>query len=413
MFAYYDDPTSSNLSNLVCDGYELTFNNFSMRHQLADVGFKSTVSQNYNNNGIYVVSIRGHTNDWSGRSPFMKNGIHILYHIPLTVIEAARNKKVVIVLDNQSEGHSLLYKSVDGYREMHLAMKHLKLPRFSVCLITNNRWVPQEYNRWCIDNDEVTMFAHVDFLTGFFYFKNIPENVCIKDAVSNNSSVSFNSLNRVIRPHRTDHLYFLIKNNLHTQGLVSGHYSDNETNIEPSRYLKINQTEYENSLVKNLPLEADGNWLTENPDISEQHIFNHQIYKNSLLSVVTETAYHQIGMFITEKTFKPIVAGHPFMILGQFKILETLNKLGYKTEFRGIDQRYDNIIDPVERFNAFHRSLSAWINTDRKKQIKIMMSNIDIVEYNRNYFLKQDHEKDSFKKLYSTVKDIFLNRYSV
>ena len=58
------------------------------------------------------------------------------------------------------------------------------------------------------------------------------------------------------------------------------------------------------------------------------------------------------GVFLTEKTFKPIKYGQPFVILGTTNSLQHLKEQGYKTYSPWIDESYDQIVDVRERWLA-------------------------------------------------------------
>lgn len=416
--AYFDNNGHGNLhrlSNNTDSDKNLTFDNPDVIKLLENAGFVISFDNDYSANGIYFVSVRCYSDFWSGKYRFGPPR-HVLYELPLQVIEAARTGKMLIVIDNQSEGLPLIRDNVDGFLEMHTAMKNLRLPPYSVVFVDNNKKLKDDYDVWRVENRKPEMIAHIDFMTGFFYFTNrIPTTPLILEALKTSKSVDFNSLNRTCRQHRTEHLYYLIKNDLIKNNLVSGHYTNNNDtkwpNIE-SFILNVPQDDFTKLLVDNLPLHADGSWFIDNPDHSDQHIFNHEIYKKSLLSFVTETAFTQRGMFITEKVFKPIVAGHPFIVLAQHNYLKTLRDMGYRTDFSGIDQSYDNIVNPTERFYAAHRSLKQWINTSRKQKEDSLKKSLDVIHHNQEIYKHHDYTYESYKNLWKVTEKIFAGNYN-
>jgi hypothetical protein len=79
----------------------------------------------------------------------------------------------------------------------------------------------------------------------------------------------------------------------------------------------------------------------------------------SLLYLVTETVATGRRHHLTEKTFKPIALGMPFVIVGTQGSLEYLRSYGFRT-FEGIwDESYDQADDSVriERIASLLRSL--------------------------------------------------------
>jgi len=75
-------------------------------------------------------------------------------------------------------------------------------------------------------------------------------------------------------------------------------------------------------------------------------IFPNQ-YIDTYFSVVCETTVDMI--FCTEKTYKPILAGHPFIILSGAGTYQYLKELGFKTFDPWIDESFDLEPDPNVR----------------------------------------------------------------
>ena len=76
-------------------------------------------------------------------------------------------------------------------------------------------------------------------------------------------------------------------------------------------------------------------------------------FEDSYCHLVLETFFDADGSggaFLTEKTFKPIRHGQPFVIFGTSNSLATLRRLGYRTYDSHIDNSYDTVIDNTERF---------------------------------------------------------------
>lgn len=76
-------------------------------------------------------------------------------------------------------------------------------------------------------------------------------------------------------------------------------------------------------------------------------------FVNSYCSIVLETHFdadHSGGAFLTEKTFKCLKHGHPFVIAGTAGSLDTLRQLGYRT--------FDNVIDPT--YNSWADNTKRW-----------------------------------------------------
>jgi hypothetical protein len=409
LVAVFDSKDTANLT-----GSKLTFSeNGTLINELKAAGFfnifnhkiKQAIEQHADLFGIYVVSVKADIPHFLD-----SKGPNILYEIPKSIIKDAQNKKIVIVIDNQSEGRDLKYSNFDGFLEMHLTMRNLKLPPFSVLLINGDMMVPEQYEQWLQEHNADPMFNHICLLAWTYIFRKspIPEYPLILDALKNDSK-DYNSLNRTTRDHRLAHLYTLIKHNILKNGLVSGNWTNNlnqpkDTLLHRSRVINVTREELTHTLWENLPVEADGLWLEADPDSSDKHIFNYDIYKNSLVSVVTETHFIEKDTFFTEKIFKPIAAGHPFILLGSWRMLEALRKLGYRTDFDMFDDSYDSIISNSSRFAEVHEHLIKWVSLSRDEKEKSIQRSMDVIIHNQELFRKTDYIKNGYKSLYSAIE---------
>jgi len=117
-------------------------------------------------------------------------------------------------------------------------------------------------------------------------------------------------------------------------------------------------------------------------------------FSDSYFSIVTETGFYNVpnlhvlhtSIFMTEKTFKPIVAMHPFILLCYPGALDKLRQMGYRTFFPFIDETYDTIEDPEERFEAVWREIVRLSQKTTEEWIQWQTDIKEIVEHNHNHF---------------------------
>jgi hypothetical protein len=86
------------------------------------------------------------------------------------------------------------------------------------------------------------------------------------------------------------------------------------------------------------------------------------LYDNSYCSIILETLFDadgSSGAFLTEKTFKCLKHGHPFVLVGCAGSLQALRDLGYRTFDHAVDNSYDTIQDNTQRYLAVRRSIAA------------------------------------------------------
>lgn len=77
---------------------------------------------------------------------------------------------------------------------------------------------------------------------------------------------------------------------------------------------------------------------------------NSIIYDSTSVSFICETHETNDSLFITEKTYRPIINRHPFVARASFPILRYLKALGFKTFDRFIDETYDNVNSVDEQY---------------------------------------------------------------
>jgi hypothetical protein len=133
--------------------------------------------------------------------------------------------------------------------------------------------------------------------------------------------------NRKPRDHRSALVNQLINEDVLKYGVVTLGQQNNvySKEIVPSQYLTLNET----------AVDAVGNWGMS-MEFGIPHdihsLGNIQIWQQHFLNVVGETEFLPWdNMFISEKTWKPILGLRPFVINGQTKIYQYLRDQGFRT----------------------------------------------------------------------------------
>jgi hypothetical protein len=125
----------------------------------------------------------------------------------------------------------------------------------------------------------------------------------------------------------------------------------------------------------------------------------------SLLYLVTETVATGRRHHLTEKTFKPIAMGMPFVIVGTRGSLEYLRSYGFQT-FEGIwDESYDQAEDDVriERIASLLRSLDE-LPTESKQDLFDQAQ--QVIEHNWNHFYNGGFEAILWKELQEMLNEL-------
>jgi hypothetical protein len=140
------------------------------------------------------------------------------------------------------------------------------------------------------------------------------------------------------------------------------------------------------------------------PDQHNDHRFvETEFYLQSYCSIVLETHFdadNSGGAFLTEKTFKAIKHGHPFVIVGCPGSLETLRQLGYRVFDHVIDNRYDQESNNTRRWKMILNTVKQIKN--RKNHQRWFEKCRDDIEHNQRLFSqsKYDRLNSLHQKLY-------------
>jgi hypothetical protein len=185
------------------------------------------------------------------------------------------------------------------------------------------------------------------------------------------------SYNRQPRLHRIFLIYELIKNELFNRGLISLNKPWNQ----PMNF--IEDVNIQKFIFENAPFNIDNSI-----DLKYNLACNIQIddYKRTFISLVTETLVNNGTLFLSEKIWKPITVGHPFMVYGNQYTLRYLKNLGYKTFDKWIDESYDDEIDEEIRCRKIVKELNRLNNLSLDEMLKIREEMYDTCLYNKNHF---------------------------
>lgn len=219
----------------------------------------------------------------------------------------------------------------------------------------------------------------------------------------------FNSLNRGVRESRVILLDELYKKGLFTYGDISWNML---TTDEPfiDYNLKFNHWKEERLVL-------DLNSSVEQSDDTE--IYDNQLWtdyylnSNCLFTIQSESivgSSFNSTPFLSEKTWKPLLLGQPFLIISSAGYYEYLQSLGFKLYDEIIDYSFDSSEDVEFRIKSMVNQLESLKDKDYNElYLKIK----DKVIYNRNRCIeivkKDTYISDEFIELYKTHQTSFDN----
>ena len=219
--------------------------------------------------------------------------------------------------------------------------------------------------------------------------KNLIDNTLVKDRN--------NGLNLLIGKLKAKHArfltaYYFYKHDLLDPAVLGIHALPKDILRMMKKYPKYDDINFYNKIINYLG-PADSVSLQEetNEGLTAKSggwPFDPNIFKNSTVSYVCETYdppdRGPLNLLITEKSYRPIINKHPFIVQGSSDQLRTIKSLGFETFSSIIDESY-NEYDQLDYSHVEKTVLAA------KDLLTKIPNNIDkvqeIVDYNYKHWL--------------------------
>jgi hypothetical protein len=213
-----------------------------------------------------------------------------------------------------------------------------------------------------------------DSLENFSYFV---DDECLYQLRNTDAPVDFHTQPRdkkftmLVRTHkwwRATTMARFWSQGLHKQGYFSYNNAlgvddqENDNPIEIDSFENLRNNTYE--FLNQCPFVAD----SLSPDQHNLYATTvEEHFGNSYLNVILETHLdvdQSNGVFLTEKTFKPIKHSQPFIIFGAAGSIAQLRAMGYRTFDHVINHNYDSIADNTQRWDAACREFEHLMTCD-------------------------------------------------
>ena len=212
---------------------------------------------------------------------------------------------------------------------------------------------------------------------------------------------------RMHRPYFVNKLY---KENLLDKGFVSffenpyfedflegsKDYSPLGLSVDDIKDIKENYKNY-------YPLTIDE---SDSQRVSDFHNFlsRKDEYEKSYFTIVSETNAESDYCFITEKTVKPIMNLHPFVVIGNPFILQSLKKYGFQTFDKWWDESYDTETDFKKRAEMVLEIVKNLCNKTHKEWIELLTDMESTLIQNKKILHKLTTGKQFQKDFLTAVK---------
>lgn len=244
--------------------------------------------------------------------------------------------------------------------------------------------------------DSVPGFVYFNDFELWYYQRNLDQPALAVHALPRERE--FTVLNRLHKSWRATAMADLQRHNV----LDNSYWSYCETgSVGADNPIEINSVDglsaATDKFLQNAPYVSDE---------SDQHTRNdHSVtdakyHVNSYCNIVMETHFdadQSGGVFLTEKTFKPIKHGQLFFIAGPAGSLQALRDLGYRTFDSVLDNTYDRIQDNTQRWLRLCEAIQ---QAQHRLADRFEAARADI-EHNQQLFLanKADRLNTLFTKL--------------
>ena len=327
--------------------------------------------------------------------------IHLNMHLPTFESVVEQNKDIHTLCNDRNKANKI---AVDAGYTLPLKIDHQV-----GSIITSER-----------DSDTVEFICKKYNWKNYYYFfhgwaaldwyRGYDRTFLIKPWNKRTINKTFLAPNRIVageRQHRLEMLYWIFKlemahNHISCPSVCPAENIAILDAIQPlkNRYSDIETVFAQPSLPLNFAGETDhpmhSCWLSLFDQSAE-----------SLLYLVTETVATGRRHHLTEKTFKPIALGMPFIIVGTQGSLQYLRSYGFKTFGHLWDESYDNEPDDSRRIEKIAQVLKHLEARDRQS---IFESAHEIIEHNWNHFYNGGFEKILWQELQDMLNEFEFSR---
>jgi hypothetical protein len=241
--------------------------------------------------------------------------------------QLAQTGTILPILGNPAEGSETILRQMDGYGITDLV-------RAGKILVVAGGDMPAD----------IPSLVYENFLPKILdYTENLQAIAEYEQAWSTERPYKFLFLNGRARAHR--------RQLLHRLGPVLDQAIWTNLDNTHGGLIKLLDAKYEFDFYKsNTTIEDTGfvKYRLFNNDWGEVYLAS-KPYTDTYFSLVTETVFDYPYSFRTEKLWKPIAMGHPFIVVGNQGYYRDLQKLGFKTFGNLINESFDAIDNNDDR----------------------------------------------------------------
>jgi hypothetical protein len=359
---------------------------------------RATINQIADFPYIIATGVTHAPHDWCG-DDYGTSGKHNLFsYLNERYLADLQSERAYLLLDQSHEG----YHSDWLFTWFHDSCNKYKINPKQIIYVTGDMNVESKYSTWLTQapqNDKMLVIGYPIFEAAVYTesnnltkIKKLPPLITIEEnieyKVNNLQDIKlYNCLQKRPRAHRFWLFGKLYYNNLLYDGINSMNYISHEHTYYCGR--TMTKEEY-SSLEKLLPMlppskETPEKELKDFEDMDSgkyQMRFNDDLMVQTWFSIISEASFGEDTCFLSEKIFKPLAAGHPFIVFGNKNSLYYLRELGYKTFSPFIDETYDTL-DTWDRLDAIIHTIQNIKKMNANEKLNWYKGMVDVLLHNQ------------------------------
>jgi hypothetical protein len=286
-----------------------------------------------------------------------------------------KNGKCKIIICCYNEGYSGMPGNFD-FEIIESWRIKAGLPPYSVCYVTANLLGKQIVQ----DRGLLLEVETIGTFEPCVFFNYMDEKII--DFKPIDDKYLYLSYNRQPRFQRQRFIQELLKSNLIYKGLIS------IGQVKIGNVCPELEEETKDFLLNKTPLSLGYNLI---PNLACN--IHASDFEQTFISVVTETLTCSGTLFLSEKTWKPLLVGHPFLTFGNKGTLNYLRNIGFITFDKWIDESYDELDNEDDRYKAVVAELNKFSSKSIDELTQIRKEMEPILNHNQVLFRTMFRER--------------------
>lgn len=306
----------------------------------------------------------------------------------IELLNKLQNKNFYFIADYTPEAHTIPHPKCLSF------LNKLKLNGIDIhrLIVANNNSDKIGLHRVRYGNFILnTCFFPYFYLHTHTALKNEIKHITINNTITPNKN--FLCLNRRMYYHK-----YQIIEELFNRGLLNDtrfSWVDNKNTKNFLNKKLVNHLNIDVNNFKAIQLEDDVMYGSE-LSTHEEYLYtiNPVWYYKSKVNIITETNFNETEIHITEKTWKAIYLGVPFVISASKGHLKTLRDMGFKTFNSVINEDYDDMSGGSNKIKQIIDSAIELSNIYDSKEV------LEICKFNQELYFNLEHRRQFCKEIF-------------